>query len=89
MKLTKYKLQKGFVVQRYPKKLVLFDSETSTMYTLNDTAAFVFKKMKEGLKKEEIAKQLYNRYNISEKKAQNDVESTIQKLLTIKIFKQA
>jgi len=88
MKLTKYKLQKGFVVQRYPKKLVLFDSETSTMYTLNETARFIFDRIKKGLEKKKIIADLAKRYAIAESRARKDVEDIFTNFLKHKIVKR-
>jgi len=86
--MPKYKLQKGFVVQKYPKKLVLFDSETSTMYTLNDTAVFIFDCVKKGLEKEKIIMDLIKRYSIAESRARKDVEDTLTNFLKQKIVKR-
>ena len=84
--MPKYILQKGFVVQKYSKKLVLFDSETSTMYTLNETAAFIFNQLKKGLAKKEIVQKLCKQYAVSAIKGHKDVTTTIQTLLRMKIF---
>lgn len=81
-----YKLQKGFVVQKFTKKLVLFDSETSTMYTLNETAAFIFNKLKAGFSKKEIVQSLTRRFSAAEKRATKDLEEAISMLIRAKIF---
>jgi hypothetical protein len=45
-----YQIQKGLIIQKIDKQTVIFDAEESVLYTLNETAAEIFKMIKKGLK---------------------------------------
>jgi len=38
-----YQIQKGLIIQKIDKETVIFDAEESVLYTLNETAAEIFK----------------------------------------------
>jgi len=45
-----YQIQKGLIIQKIDKETVIFDAEESVLYTLNETAAEIFKMIEKGLK---------------------------------------
>lgn len=69
----KYKINKGFIVQKLDDKMVIFDGEESVLYTFNETASFIFKKIKKGLSENEIVEAVAKRYKIKEEKAKKDL----------------
>ncbi len=69
------------------KDLVIFDGEKSVLYTFNETAAFIFRKLKLQSTVAEIVKAMVKKYKISEKEAQKDTKSLIRELLAKKIIK--
>ncbi len=82
----KYKIKKGFIIQKLDEKAVIFDSEESILYTLNETATFIFQKLRRGLDKEQIIQALVKKYQIEEKRASEDVDEFIFALKEKKII---
>ena len=83
--MKKYRINKGFIVQKLGKKTVIFDGEKSVLYTFNETASFIFKKMKLNWTIEKIAEELVNIYKISLNSALKDVQSLVRDLIDKKI----
>lgn len=79
--MVAYKINKGIISQRTKKGLSLFDPEKSTICHLNDSAAFIFKKLRQGWSEDKIVTSLTDTYKITEGKAKQDVEDFIQDLL--------
>jgi hypothetical protein len=84
--MKNYKISKGFIVQKLGAKTVIFDGEESVLYTFNETASFVFQKLKRGWEEEKIIKRLVKKYQIKEKRAEKDVNELICDLLKKKII---
>jgi len=74
----KYKINKGFIVEKIEGKTIIYDEKKSVLYTFN-------KKIKQGKEKEEIIELIIKRYNITKKRADKDVENLISELLKNKI----
>lgn len=85
----KYKVNKGFIIQKLDKDLVIFDADESVLYTLNETATFVFQKLKRGLSQEEIIKAMVKRYDVEKERVKKDLNQIIKKLEKGKIIKKA
>lgn len=81
----KYKINKGFITQKLDDKTVIFDGEESVLYTFNETASFIFKKIKKGLSDNEIVEAVAKRYKIEEEKAKKDVRDLLAELRKKKI----
>lgn len=86
--MAQYKINKGFIVQKLGKKTVIFDGEKSVLYTFNETASFIFQKLKLGWGKEKIVEALTKNYGIEKKKAQEDLSVLLKDLLKKKIITQ-
>ncbi len=84
--MKQYKINKGFIVQKLGKKTVIFDGEKSLLFTFNETASFIFSKLKMGKNKNQIEEMLVKRYQITQKKAHQDLEVIIKDLLQKKII---
>jgi len=82
----KYKINKGFIVQKLDDKMVIFDGEESVLYTFNETASFIFKKLKKGLPEKEIIQDVVKKYKITEKKARKDLKDLLAELKKKKII---
>ena len=59
-----YQIQKGLIIQKIDKETVIFDTEESVLYSLNETAAEIFKMIKKGLKEEEIVERMVKKYEV-------------------------
>lgn len=67
-------------------KINIFDGEQSLLYTLNQTATFIFEKLKQGLDDKKIIDVLIKKYSISKEKADKDVREFIKELKKRKIL---
>lgn len=85
---VKYKINKGFIVQKMDDKTVIFDGEESVLFTFNETASFIFYRLKLGRSIEEIVKAMVKKYKIGEAEAEKDTKELIRGLLEKKIIKQ-
>jgi len=65
----KYRINKGFIIQKLDDKTVIFDGEESVLYTFNETASEIFKLIKKGLKEKEIIEKIAKKYSIKKERA--------------------
>ena len=84
--MTKYKLKKGFIIQKSGGKITIFDGEKSLLYTFNDSATFIFNHLKRGVTKKEIVGYLVTRYKIAKEQASVDSDELIADLRAKKII---
>lgn len=89
MNKIKYKINKGFIVQKLDDKMVIFDGEESVLYTFNNTASFIFKKIKKGEEKEKIIEMIEKKYDVKKEKAEKDFNELIDDLKKKKIISSA
>ena len=78
------KIKSGIVLREVADSFVLMDLggelNFNGMITLNETGAFIFKRIEEGLSPENIALALADEYDISFETALSDVNAFIQKM---------
>ena len=77
----KYKINKGFITQKIGGKVTIFAGEESTLFTLNETGAYIFQGIKLGWDKEKIISKLISIYDITEADAKKDLKLFIETLL--------
>lgn len=77
----KYQLNKGYVTQRIDKQTVIFDGESSILYTFNETASFVFALIKKGLSDKEIIQKIVSVYEVSPETARADFVKLLGELI--------
>ncbi|MEK6647339.1 MAG: PqqD family protein [Candidatus Firestonebacteria bacterium] len=70
------------------KKGFLFDPYTGHTYTLNATAAFVFKKLQEGKNISDITKVLADEYKLDEKKVLEDIKDFVMNIKDFNLTKK-
>ena len=85
----KYKINKGFIVQKLGNKTVIFDGEKSALYTLNESASFIFGKLKIGWDENKNIEGLLKRYSVKREKLEQDYEQLTNDLLKKKIIKKS
>ncbi len=83
--MRKYQARKGFITQKLQGKTVIFDGEESTLYTFNETATVIFKKIKLGWDEKKIITELVKKYKIPEKRAKKDLKELLADLKKKKI----
>lgn len=83
---VKYKINKGFIVQKLGNKTTIFDGEKSQLYTFNQTASFIFDKIKRGLNQEDLIDLMIKKYKITKIRALKDYNNLEKELLKNKII---
>lgn len=83
---NKYLIQKGFVAQKMNNRIIIFDGEKSVLHSFNQTATFIFEKIKRGIDNKKLAELIAKKYSISEKKAEQDILEFIEELKSKKII---
>lgn len=84
--MSKYKINKGYIVQKLDGKTTIFDGEKSLLFTFNRTASEIFDKLKNGYDETKIRDFLVKKYEIKLPRAQKDVKELISNLLSKKII---
>lgn len=69
--------------------ITIFDAEKSLLYTFNNTATFIFDKLKRGIDSKKIITDLAKEFEITEKKAAKDFDEFINTLKSKKLIKKA
>ncbi len=86
-----YKIKEGLMLREVSGNYVVvavgkMSKEFKAVITLNETGAFLFKKLQASITKEDLIKELMNEYEIDLNTATNDVDKFIQKLEDGKLF---
>ena len=81
-----YKVNKGFIVQKLDNKTVIFDGEESVLYTFNETASVIFKRIKSGWDEVKIIDELAKKYDIKKKRVEKDVDRIFSEMIKKKII---
>lgn len=84
--MKKAATNKSIIFQKIDNKLVGFDIERSSLYTFNETAEFIYKKMVTGMREGAIAKLVAKKYCVEEKTARKDIEGLAKDLKKNKIL---
>jgi len=85
--MPSYTITKGLITQKLDNKTVIFDGEESVLYTFNETASYIFLKIKAGWDEERIIASLVKKYGIKEGRAKIDFQALVDDLLEKKIIK--
>ncbi len=84
------KIKDGFVIREAAGCYVIMnlgqELNLGKMITLNETGAFIWNLVAEGLSQEEIAKKLSEEYNVEAETAKADVDSFINKMKEADVF---
>ena len=83
-----YKVAKGLITQKLDDKTVIFDGDKSVLYTFNETASYIFGKIKAKMEKEKITALMVKRYGIKEAKAKKDLDEIVEDMVEKKIIKR-
>ena len=75
-----YRIKKGMILQKLDDRTAIFDSNKSTLFTFNETATFVFSKLKSGWDRNKIIAVMIKRYGIVEKRAIKDFDNFLEEL---------
>ncbi len=87
MSAQQYKKNEGFIAERkLADECILIPMTTSAaemtrLYQLNNTAAFIYEKAKEGMTDLEIAQALQNEFEVQLEEAKTDVLQTVEELI--------
>jgi len=82
----KYKINNDIITHRIDNLLVGIDSKKSLLYTFNETAEFIFNKVKLGWEEEKIVLTLAKKYEVTLPTVKKDVKALIKDMIKNKIF---
>lgn len=82
----KYKVNKNIVLQKIDKGIAAFDVDRSLLYTFNETAGFIYKKIKQGWEEEKIVLALAKKYDAVLPTIEKDVKVLVKDMLKNKII---
>ena len=82
----KYKINKNLLFQKINEKLIGFNVEKSIIYTFNETAEFIVKKLRSGCEETEIVLPMAKKYSIESKIIEKDVKKIITDMIENKIL---
>ncbi|OGG16374.1 hypothetical protein A3D77_01200 [Candidatus Gottesmanbacteria bacterium RIFCSPHIGHO2_02_FULL_39_11] len=82
----KYKANKDFIFQALSNQITIFDGDKSVLYTLNETASYIFRKIKKGDTPEDVTNTIVKRYGITYQKAEKDIRILVSDLISKKII---
>lgn len=82
----KYKVNKNLILQVLDNNLVGFDINNSYLFTFNEVAEYIFKKIKIGWEEEKIISTLATRYKKPLSPLKKDVKKTIKDMIKYKII---
>jgi 6-pyruvoyl-tetrahydropterin synthase len=81
-----FKFQKGLIIQKLDNQTVIFDADESVLYTLNETAAIIFDKLKKKWDKEKIINFMLKKYDVKKERLEKDFDQLIEDLKKKKII---
>jgi len=81
-----YQITKGLITQKIDHDTVIFDAENSMLYSLNETASYIFNLLKKHKSIDEITEKIVKKYEVSATKAKKDVVSLLSDLKKKKII---
>ncbi len=84
--MATYTVNKNLIVQKLDDKTVMFDSDASILYTLNETADYIFTLLKKKMPKSEIIKKVVKRYDAKESVVVKDIDEIMSNLIKKKIL---
>lgn len=85
------KIKKGFMLREVAGNYVVVavgeaSKNFNGVINLNESGAFLWKKLADGIEEAELIKELLNEYEVSEEIANNDVKTFIKKLKEVDIL---
>ena len=83
---TTYKVNKNLVFQKTDKGLVGFDTDRLFLYTFNETASYIFAKIKLGWGTDKISSALATKYDTSILDLSKDVKILMKDMVKNKII---
>lgn len=78
---TKYRVKGSFIIQIDKNKLTIFDPDQSKLFTLNEVAAAIFQKLKDGHTPAEIKGLLHEKYDVQLEDLDEDIAESVAYLM--------
>ncbi len=85
-KRNKYAINTSLVKEDQPDGATIFDPDTSTLFTLNETASYILKLLEKNYSLERIINKIVTEYTVSESTAASDVQAVITEFKKNKIL---
>lgn len=85
------KIKEGFILRNVADNYVVVPIGEATvdfngMMSLNETGAFLFGKLIEGIEKDELVEELMEEYDVDQERAEKDVTAFIEKVENEDLF---
>ena len=85
------KIKKDFVLRKVADSYVVVPVNSLTLdfngvMNLNETGAFLFEQLQNGIEKEELVCKMLDEYDVTEEKASADIDAFINKLKDADVF---
>lgn len=77
-------MKKNIIFQKIGKKIMIFDSEKSFLYSLNETAFYIWKRLRSGWNKKQIIDGLTKKYKVDGSELEVDYNQIIKKIKKIR-----
>lgn len=81
-----YKINSKFITQKMANGFLIFDPESSTTHSINESGSFILAKLKKGLTDEKICHLMEERYKLSSDQVNIDFKEFIQELIKLNII---
>ncbi len=79
-------MKKNIIFQKIGKKIMIFDSKKSLLYSLNETASYIWKKLRLRWNKKQIISGLSKKYEASKSKIEIDYNKITRDMKKKKII---
>ena len=73
------------MVREVDQEVLLLDTESNLIHKLNQTASFIWRKLDQVPSPDDIARMLAKEFEVEEHVAAQDVNSTLEKLLQLRL----
>lgn len=78
----KYKIKPNLAYRKIFGEIYIVDSKNSYLHKINEVGSFIFEKIKEGLKEEEIVHKLIKVYDVDIETARKDFKDFCDELIS-------
>ena len=78
---NRWQANQDLIFETKGKRITVYDTGTANLYTLNQTASYIFKQLKTGKSIETISKAMQKHYNIAKQQADRDLMALVKEFL--------
>ncbi len=83
---TKIRQRRGIAVKDVQEKSYIFDATTAKIYSLNETASFIWKNVRKPISIKTLTQQLQDEFEVDKPRAIKDVKAFINNFINLKFL---